>query len=173
MGITSGCPMRTGDLLGSGTILREVEAGAELLQKDFGIGSDVWSVTSFNELAREGHDVDRWNMLHAAKDARTSHVERCLAKQPGPIIMATDYMQQYADQIRPYINKTFATLGTDGFGRSDSREALRHHFEVDRHWVVVAALRGLAEDGEVDQKLVLQAIKKYGIDPEKPNPRFE
>ncbi len=157
-------------LLGSGTILREVIAAAELLQEDFGIAADVWSVTSFNELRREGIDVERWNMLHPDETQKRSYVEEQLAGTEGPVIAATDYIRTYADQIRPYIDRSYFTLGTDGFGRSDMREALRRFFEVNRYYIVVAALKALADDGEIAASEVKKAIEKYDINPEKPNP---
>ena len=157
-------------LLGSGTILREVIAAAELLQKDFGVSADIWSVTSFNELRREGLDCERWNMLHPHKPRRVSYVEQCLAARPHPVIAATDYMKSYADQIRPYISARYKVLGTDGFGRSDTRKKLRRFFEVDRHYVAVAALKALADEGKVDAAEVSRAIKLYKINPDKPNP---
>ena len=156
-------------LLGSGTILREVIAAAELLREDFGVNSDVWSVTSFTELRREAIDCQRWNMLHPEEKPRISHVESCL-KERGPVVASTDYMKIHADQIRAFVPGTYRVLGTDGFGRSDTREKLRRFFEVDRHYVAVAALKALAEEGSIPQEQVTAAIRKYGIDPEKPNP---
>ncbi|OOZ17381.1 pyruvate dehydrogenase (acetyl-transferring), homodimeric type [Solemya velum gill symbiont] len=157
-------------LLGSGTILREVIAAAELLQNDFGIAADVWSVTSFNELRRDGIDTERWNMLHPDEAPKRSYVEEQLSGTEGPVIAATDYIRTYADQIRPYIDRSYFTLGTDGFGRSDMREALRRFFEVNRYYIVVAALKALADDGEIAASAVKKAIEKYDINPEKPNP---
>jgi len=157
-------------LLGSGTILREVIAAAELLEKDFGVAADVWSVTSFNELRREGLDCERWNMLHPEAPRRVSYVEQCLAPSAGPVIAASDYIKAYADQIRPYIPKRYKVLGTDGFGRSDTRKKLRHFFEVDRYYVALAALKALADEGAISAKEVSRAIKLYGINPDKPNP---
>jgi pyruvate dehydrogenase E1 component len=157
-------------LLGSGTILREVIAAAELLEKDFDIGADIWSVTSFNELRREGLDCERWNMLHPQSARRVSYVEQCLAPRQGPVIASTDYIKSYADQIRPYIPQRYKVLGTDGFGRSDTRKKLRHFFEVDRYYVAVAALKALADEGAIDASVVAKAIKKYNINPDKPNP---
>ncbi|UHD16031.1 pyruvate dehydrogenase (acetyl-transferring), homodimeric type [Thiocapsa bogorovii] len=157
-------------LLGAGTILREVLAAAELLAKDFNVGADVWSVTSFNELRREGIDVERWNMLHSDQPQRTTYVEEQLAGTQGPIIAATDYIRTYADQIRPYIPRHYLVLGTDGFGRSDMRSQLRKFFEVNRYYIVVAALKALADEGEIPTATVSEAIRKYRIDPEKPNP---
>tara|TARA_E500000331_G_scaffold357366_1_gene418844 strand:- start:341 stop:3004 length:2664 start_codon:yes stop_codon:yes gene_type:complete len=156
-------------LLGSGTILREVLAAAELLQ-EFGVYADVWSVTSFNELNREGNAVARWNMLHPEKKPRLSYVESCLGKTKGPVVAATDYMKSYADQIREQVGRRYTVLGTDGFGRSDTREHLRHFFEVDRHFVAVAVLSGLVADNMIDVTVVKEAISKFGIDPEKPDP---
>ena len=156
-------------LLGSGTILREVLAAAELLQ-EFGVHADVWSVTSFNELSREGNAVARWNMLHPEKKPKLSYVESCLGKTKGPVVAATDYMKSYADQIREQVGRRYTVLGTDGFGRSDTRERLRHFFEVDRHFIAVAALNGLVADNMIDVNVVKEAILKFGIDPEKPDP---
>ena len=161
-------------LLGSGTILRESIAAQALLQDDWGISADVWSCPSFNELTREGQDADRWNLLHPTKKARTSFVEQQLSTSTGPVVAATDYMKAFAEQIRPFIPKgrTYRVLGTDGFGRSDFRSRLREHFEVNRHYVVVAALKALADEGTVPAKTVADAIKKYGIDAEKINPLY-
>jgi len=157
-------------LMGSGTILREVLAAAELLSKDFRIPVDVWSVTSFNELRRDALEVERWNQLHPEEEPRECYVEKCLAGRPGPYVAATDYMKIVPDQIERWVPGTFVSLGTDGFGRSDARKALREHFEVDKHYIAVTALKALADDGALDQKTVAQAIVKYGIDPEKPDP---
>ncbi len=156
-------------LLGSGTILREVIAAAELLEKDFGVAADVWSVTSFNELRREGIDCERWNTLHPEAKARASYVEQCLDAKT-PVIAATDYMRSYADQIRPFVKAQYKTLGTDGFGRSDKRVKLRQFFEVDRYYVAVAALKALADEGAIPASEVSKAIKQYKINPDKPNP---
>jgi pyruvate dehydrogenase E1 component len=157
-------------LMGSGTILREVIAAAELLKKDFKINADVWSVTSVNELAREAQSCARWNQLHPTKKARQSYLETSMRGRKGPVIISTDYIRAYAEQIREFVWSRFVSLGTDGFGRSDTRENLRIFFEVNRYYVVVAALKALSDDGELDSKVVQQAIKKYGIDPEKPDP---
>ena len=157
-------------LMGSGTILREVIAAAELLTKDFRIPVDVWSVTSFNELRRDALEVERWNQLHPDQPARKSYIEECLADRSGPYIAATDYMKIVPDQVQRWVPGTFVSLGTDGYGRSDDREALREHFEVDKHYIAVTALKALADDGVLDQKTVAQAIEKYGIDPDKPDP---
>ena len=157
-------------LLGSGTIFREVIAAADLLKQDWGVDADLWGCPSFNELARNGNDVQRWNMLNPAEKPRLSHVEACLNDTRGPVIAATDYIRLFADQIRPFINRRYVTLGTDGFGRSDTREKLRNFFEVDRHWVTLAALKALADDGAIDRSKVAEAILKYGIDVNKPNP---
>lgn len=157
-------------LLGAGTILREVIAAAELLEKDFGISADVWSVTSFPELRREGLAVQRANMFAPEKEPQKSYVEQCLDKTEGPIIASTDYIREYADLIRPFISRSYTVLGTDGFGRSDTREQLRHFFEVNRYYVVVAALHALAKENAIPATKVTEAIKKYKIDPKKPNP---
>jgi len=157
-------------LLGSGTILREVIAAADLLEADFGVSTDIWSVTSFNELRREGLDVQRWNRLHPEHTQRSTYVEKCLKEGSGPVIASTDYIKTYADQIRAFVPRHYVTLGTDGFGRSDSRENLRRFFEVDRYHVTVAALKALADEGVIPAAKVAEAIAKYGIDPNKPNP---
>jgi len=159
-------------LMGSGTILREVQAAAEILRKDYKIAVDVWSATSINELARDGLDVDRWNMMHPEEKPRVSYVEQCLGERDGPVIAATDYMKLYSDQIRAFVPGPYKVLGTDGFGRSDSREKLRHFFEINRHYVVVAALNELARAGTIEAKTVSEAIKKFKLDPEKLNPLF-
>ena len=158
------------NLLGSGTILREVIAAAELLQSDFGVTSNIWSVTSFNELRRDGLDCERWNMLHPEADPRVPYVAECLNPTQLPVVAATDYMKAYAEQIRSFLTARYRVLGTDGYGRSDSRAKLREFFEVNRHYVVVAALKTLAEEGKIKAKKVSEAIKKYGLDPAKPNP---
>ncbi|MEX0604847.1 MAG: pyruvate dehydrogenase (acetyl-transferring), homodimeric type [Marinobacter sp.] len=157
-------------LLGSGAILNEVRAGAELLREDFGVASDVWSVTSFNELTRDGQHVERWNRLHPEDKAKVPYITQCLEKQQGPVVSSTDYMRLYSEQVRAFVPATYITLGTDGFGRSDTREKLRSFFEVDRYHVVVAALTALARDGEMKQDQVLEAMRKYGIDRNKSNP---
>ncbi|MCU7917906.1 MAG: pyruvate dehydrogenase (acetyl-transferring), homodimeric type [Candidatus Thiodiazotropha sp. (ex Epidulcina cf. delphinae)] len=158
-------------LLGSGAILREVIAAAELLEKDFKVSADVWSVTSFNELRRDGVDVERWNTLHPQASPKVSYVAEQLTGRKGPVVAATDYVRSYAEQIRPFVTARYSVLGTDGFGRSDMRSQLRKFFEVNRYYVVVAALKALADEGEIKPERVTQAIKKYKIDPEKPNPR--
>ncbi len=160
----------TVQLMGSGTILREVIATAELLEKDFGVASDIWSVTSFTELRRDGLDCERWNMLHPEAKPRVSYVEQCMANRNGPVIAATDYMRSFADQIRGFLPKRFKVLGTDGFGRSDTRKKLRQFFEVDRYYVAIAALKALADEGTISASEVSKAIKLYGINPDKPNP---
>ncbi len=159
-------------LMGSGTILREVIEAAKLLEQDWGIAADIWSAPSFTLLARDGQDADRWNMLNPTAAARVSYATSQLQSGEGPIIAATDYMRSYAEQIRPFIPKgrSYKVLGTDGFGRSDTRAKLREFFEVNRHFVTVAALKQLADDGKIDAAVVAQAVAKYGIDPGKPNP---
>ena len=157
-------------LLGSGAILREVIAAADLLKDDFGVEANIWSVTSFTELRRDGVDCQRWNMLHPGDEPRISYVETQLSGHAGPVIAATDYVRNYADQIREYVPANYRVLGTDGFGRSDSRQKLRRFFEVNRHFVVVAALDALAREGALDCRNVSEAIQKYGIDPDHPNP---
>ncbi|MBF6616294.1 MAG: pyruvate dehydrogenase (acetyl-transferring), homodimeric type [Candidimonas sp.] len=160
-------------LMGSGTILREVLAAQELLQNDWGVGSDVWSVTSFTELRRDGLDCERYNLLHPEdKQPQLPYVTQQLQDTTGPIVVSTDYIKAFGDQIRPFIPKgrDFRVLGTDGFGRSDFRYKLREHFEVDRHFVVLTALRALADEGQVPVAKLTEAIKKYGINPDKANP---
>jgi pyruvate dehydrogenase E1 component len=158
-------------LLGSGTILLEVREAAKILRDEFGVGADVWSVTSFNELRRDCLDVERWNRLHPRETARLSHIENCLHERRGPVVASTDYMKLYADQVRQWVPQDqYKVLGTDGFGRSDSRKKLRHFFEVDRHWVVLAALEGLVAQGQMDAQVMLDAMDKFGIDANKPNP---
>lgn len=157
-------------LMGSGTILREVLGAAELLKQDFDVNSDVWSVTSVNELAREASDCTRWNQLHPMKKARKSYLQTQLDGRKGPAVMATDYTRAFVSQLREHVPMPFTTLGTDGYGRSDTRANLRIFFEVNRYYIVVTALKALADAGEIEDKVVQQAIKKYKIDPEKPNP---
>jgi len=160
----------TVQLLGSGTILREVIAAAELLEKDFGVTANIWSATSFNELAREAMAIERESRLNPTKKAKQSYVTTCLQGQKGPVIAATDYIKAYAEQIRAYVPGHYVVLGTDGFGRSDTREQLRHFFEVNRYYIAVAALKALADNGETEAKTVAEAIKKYKIELDKPNP---
>ncbi|MFN0313821.1 MAG: alpha-ketoglutarate dehydrogenase [Burkholderiales bacterium] len=157
-------------LLGSGTILREVLAAAELLEKDWKVSADVWSVTSFTELRRDGLAAERWNRLHPGEKPRSTWVENCLGKTTGPVVASTDYMRTVPDLIRTWVPRRYVTLGTDGFGRSDSRAALRNFFEVDRHHVVVAALNALADEGKADRKVVKAAIEKYSLSVDTPNP---
>lgn len=166
-------------LLGCGSILREVIAAAELLQSDWGVAADIWATPSLNELARDGAAATRWNLLHPDQEERKPWVTQCLEGAEGPVIASTDYIRNFAEQIRAYVPGDYTVLGTDGFGRSDSRAALRAHFEVDRHYVTVAALKALADQqkgskakGAITAKTVLEAMAKYGIDPEKPNPLY-
>jgi pyruvate dehydrogenase E1 component len=157
-------------LLGSGTILREVIAAADLLAQDFNVAADVWSCPSFTELARDAMAVERWNLLHPTEEPRQSHVETCLESRDGPVVAATDYMRLFADQLRPFVPRRYRVLGTDGFGRSDYRKRLRDFFEVDRRWIAVAALKTLADEGTVKPTVVAEAIARYGINPEKAAP---
>jgi len=157
-------------LLGSGAILREVIAAADLLKTDFGVAADVWSCPSFNELRRDGMATDRWNLLHPEAKPRSAYVTQSLEGHGGPVVAATDYMRIFAEQIRPWVPRRYTVLGTDGFGRSDTREKLRRFFEVNRHYVAVAALRSLADEGAIPAATVSQAIAKYGIDPDRPAP---
>jgi pyruvate dehydrogenase E1 component len=156
-------------LLGSGTILREVEAAVELL-REYGVVADVWSAPSFNELRRDGLDAERWNLLHPDEEPRVPWITQQLAGKPGPVIVATDYMKSYADQVRQFVPAPYVVLGTDGFGRSDTREKLREFFEVDRRWVALAALKALADAGTIERSVVGKAIAAFGLDPSKPNP---
>ncbi|MDH5855872.1 pyruvate dehydrogenase (acetyl-transferring), homodimeric type [Lampropedia aestuarii] len=162
------------NLLGSGTILRESMAAKELLESEWNVGADVWSCPSFNELTRDGQDVERWNLLHPTDKAKVSFVEEQLSKTSGPVIASTDYMKNYAEQIRPFIPKgrSYKVLGTDGFGRSDFRYKLREHFEINRHYIVIAALKSLADEGAIPAEKVAEAIKKYGIKTDKINPLY-
>jgi pyruvate dehydrogenase E1 component len=157
-------------LLGSGTITSEVLAAASMLDEEWGVSADVWSVTSFTELRRDGIEVERWNMLHPEADPRRAYVTERLAERNGPVVASTDYVRAFPDQIRQWVPGRYRVLGTDGFGRSDYRRALRRFFEMDRHYVVVAALAELAEEGVVDAARVSEAIKRYEIDPEAPIP---
>jgi pyruvate dehydrogenase E1 component len=162
------------NLLGSGAILRESIEARRLLAEDWGVAANVWSCPSFNELARDGQDCDRWNLLHPTAEPRVPFVARQLEPHPGPVIVATDYMKHYGEQIRAFVprGRAFRVLGTDGFGRSDFRYRLREHFEVDRRYIAVAALKALAEEGTVPAARVAEAIAKYGIDTERLNPLY-
>ena len=158
-------------LLGCGSILGHVRTAAQILASEYGVGSDVFSVTSFNELARDGQDADRWNMLHPTAEARVPYIAQVLGSEAT--IAATDYMKSFADQVRAFVpTENYRVLGTDGYGRSDSRANLRRHFEVNEFYVVVAALTELAKRGEVDKQVVAEAIAKYGIDADKVNPLY-
>tara|TARA_Y100001970_G_scaffold248429_1_gene317991 strand:- start:284 stop:877 length:594 start_codon:yes stop_codon:yes gene_type:complete len=157
-------------LLGCGTILREMIAAAEVLSKEYNIDSDVWSVTSFNELRKDGMEIERKNLLNPGEKPGKSYVEKCLEKRDGPIIAASDYVRNFADQIRPYISKSFYSFGTDGYGRSDGRKKLRRFFEVDKEHIVTYALSALAKEQLVPSKYAEKAMKKYNIDKNKPIP---
>jgi pyruvate dehydrogenase E1 component len=159
-------------LMGSGTILQKVRQAAQILSADYGISSDVYSVTSFNELAREGQAVTRWNMLHPESKQKTAYLSKVITSDKGPAIAATDYVKNYSDQVRAYINTEYRVLGTDGFGRSDSRDNLRQHFEVDQNYIVVAALYELANRGEIKHTVVSEAIKRFNINADKLNPLY-
>jgi len=158
------------NLLGSGTILRESLAAAELLEREFGVPADVFSVTSFSELRREALELERWNLLHPEEEPRRPYVAQCLAGQEGPFIAASDYLRTVPDQIRQWVPGRYLVLGTDGFGRSDSRAALRDFFEVDRRYIALAALRALADEGKLDRAAVRDALQRLQIDPSRPNP---
>jgi pyruvate dehydrogenase E1 component len=157
-------------LLGSGSILREVEAAAEILHDVYGVASDIWSVTSFNELRSEGLQKQRWNMLHPEEEPKVPYVTKLLRGRKHPVIAASDYMKIHADQIRPFIRNHYTALGTDGYGRSDSREQLRHFFEVDRYFVTVAALNALADKGLIGRSKVADALQRFSISSDKPYP---
>ncbi len=157
-------------LLGSGTILREAIAAAELLHQDFGITADIWSCPSFSELRKDGFDAERWNRLHPDNEPRTPYVTQQLENRQGPAIAATDYVRLFADQIRAFVPMHYTVLGTDGFGRSDTRSNLRRFFEVDRYFIAHAAIAALAKEGKMTGKDVARAIEQYNINPEKPNP---
>ncbi len=175
--VRGGYRLRTGGkgklratLLGSGTILREVLAAADILEKKFKVPADVYSITSFSELRREALDCERWNLLHPAEPPRVPYVQTLLAEQRAPIVAATDYIRTVPDQIRQWVQGAFVTLGTDGFGRSDARAPLRRHFEVDRNFIALAALKALADADQMDRRTVIDALGQLGIDPAKPNP---
>lgn len=161
---------KTVQLLGSGTILREAEAAAEILRDEFQVMAEVWSVTSANELTREGQSVQRWNLMHPQQKPRESFIEKQLKGHEGPVVAASDYVKTYFEQLRAFIPRRYTVLGTDGFGRSDTRAKLRSFFEVDRHYIAVAALKALADEGKVEMSVVAEAMKKFGIDPDKPDP---
>ena len=157
-------------LLGAGAILREVEAAAEILEKNHGVAADIWSMTSVNELAREGDEATRWNRLHPTEPPRVPYLTEQLSHASGPFIAATDYQRAHTNQLREFIPGSFTVLGTDGFGRSDTRQQLRQHFEVSREHIVVAALKALADQGDVALTAVEDAILAMNINPDKPNP---
>jgi len=157
-------------LLGSGPLLGEVLAAADLLEKDWNIKAGIWNVTSFSELRQEAEEVNRWNLFNPNKKHRQSHLEKCLRKNNVPTVAVTDYVKMVAEQIVPYIPGKYYALGTDGFGRSDTRENLRHFFEIDRYYIVLTAVRALVYDGKIEGAVADEVIKKYAIDPQKPNP---
>jgi pyruvate dehydrogenase E1 component len=157
-------------MLGSGTILREVIAAADILEAEYGVAASVWSVTSYTELRRDGMDVERWNTLHATSTQRTSYVEQCLSATTGPIVAASDYVRAVPDLVRTWVPRRYVVLGTDGFGRSDTREALRRFFEVDRGFIVVAALKALADEESIAPSVVAEAVERFGIAAESRNP---
>ncbi|RLT95310.1 MAG: hypothetical protein D9N11_15290 [Ketobacter sp.] len=157
-------------LLGSGSILREVEAAAEILQDVYSVTSDIWSVTSFTQLRNEGLEKQRWNMLHPEEEPKVPYVTKALRARKAPVIAASDYIKTHADQIRPFVRNHYTALGTDGFGRSDSREQLRHFFEVDRYFITVAALTSLADKGLIGRSKVADALRRFNISADKPYP---
>ena len=148
----------------------EVIAAADILKNEFDVESQIWSVTSFNQLRREGQEVDRWNMLHPDEKQKISYVEKKLKKVKGPVISSSDHMKMVSDQIRNWVPSDYRVLGTDGFGRSDSRENLRHFFEVDRYHIVLASLKALADNGDIEMQVVNDALKKFNINPDSPSP---
>jgi pyruvate dehydrogenase E1 component len=160
------------NLMGSGTILMQAIQAAEMLKEDFGITSDIWSATSFNELARDGQDCARWNRLNPLSEPKVPYITQTLEGAEGPIVVATDYMKNYAEQVRGFVNQPFTVLGTDGYGRSDSRRNLRRFFEVDANHIAAAAVVSLHREGKMDADTVKKALQKYGIDGDKPNPRL-
>jgi pyruvate dehydrogenase E1 component len=157
-------------LWGAGTILREVEAAAAILERDYGIAADIWSLTSINELQREGKAVARWNLLHPEEEPRVPYVTAQLAEHEGPVIIATDYMKAHAEQLRQFVPRGYQVLGTDGFGRSDTRGRLRKFFEVSREYVVLATLRALADEGAIKATVLPEAMRALGISPDKIDP---
>ncbi|MEX0584904.1 MAG: pyruvate dehydrogenase (acetyl-transferring), homodimeric type, partial [Natronospirillum sp.] len=157
-------------LFGSGSILNEVRAAAKILKDEFGVSADVWAVTSYNELTRDGLNTDRNNLLNPESKPQEAYVTQALKDRKGPVIAASDYMKNYANQIRGWVPQSYHVLGADGFGRSDSREKLRYFFEVDRYWVAVAALKALADDGVIKHSEVTKAFKQFKLDSDKPNP---
>ncbi len=161
---------KTVQLFGSGTILREVEAAADLLRDEHQVTAEVWSITSANELTREGQSVDRWNLMHPDQKPKSAYITKLIEPHKGPVIAASDYIKGYMDQLRAYIPRSYTVLGTDGFGRSDTRKKLREFFEVDRHYITVAALKALADEGKIDVEQVTKAMAAYGINPDKPDP---
>jgi pyruvate dehydrogenase E1 component len=157
-------------LLGSGPLMKEVLQAATLLKKDWDIDPGVWNVTSFSELRRNAEETERWNLTHPTKNQRKSHLDKSLSKNTVPTVAVSDYVKMLSEQIAPYVPGPFYSLGTDGFGRSDTRESLRHFFEIDKYYIIITALRALANEGVIQMSKVEQAMKKYNIDPEKPNP---
>jgi pyruvate dehydrogenase E1 component len=175
--VKGGYALRTGaagerraTLLGSGTILRECLAAAEMLEQQFSVRTDVLSITSFSELRREALECQRWNLLHPGDEPRVPYVQTLLGGHEGPIVAATDYVRNVPDQIRPWVSAPYVALGTDGFGRSDARAELRRHFEVDRNFITLAALKALADAGHIERSVVVAALQALGIDPDKADP---
>ena len=158
-------------LLGSGPLMGEIIAASKLLKEDWGIEPGIWNVTSFSELRKDAEEVDRWNLVHPDEDQRKSHIEKSLSKNRVPTVVASDYVKMLAEQIAPYVPGPYYALGTDGFGRSDTRENLRRFFEVDRYYIVLTAIKALVADKELEKTAIKKAIDKYSLDPEKPNPR--
>ena len=157
-------------LLASGSMLNEVIEAAKILKDDWGIGSDIWSVTSFSELHREAEDKSRWNTLHPTSKPKQSYLESCIKDKNGPVVAVSDYVKLVAEQIAPYLKCPFIALGTDGFGRSETRDELRSFFEINRYYITMAAIESLSKEGKIDKVEIQKAIEKYNLDPEKSNP---
>ena len=157
-------------LLGSGPLMNEVMFAADLLKEDWGIEPGVWNVTSFSELRRDSEIISRWNLVHPGSTPKQSHLEKCLSVNQVPTIAVSDYVKMVSEQIAPYVPGSYYSLGTDGFGRSDTRENLRRFFEIDRYYIVLTAIRALVDSGEFEKNMIEKVMKKYNLDPEKPNP---
>ena len=161
---------KTVQLMGSGSILQEVMSAADLLKNDWAVEADIWSVPGINQLAREGSECERWNLTHPEQEKKVPYLTEILKEHEGPFVISTDYIRAYPEQIRRFIPGSLTVLGTDGYGRSDSREQLRRFFEIDRYYIAAAALKGLADQGKLEASVVAEALKKYKIEPDKPNP---
>ena len=151
-------------------MLNETLEAAKMLEEDWGVSAEVWIVTSYSELRKEAEEVNRWNLMHPTSKQKKSHVEKCLNKNKTPIVAVSDYVKMVSEQISPFVTSKYYSLGTDGFGRSDTRENLRRFFEVDRYYIVLNSIRALVDNGHFEIKIIDKVIKKYNLDPEKPNP---